>query len=172
MKKIALRGKRGIGKFALVDDIDFEELSSYKWHLDSWGYPRTPNRNNPERKMIMMRMHRMVLKPEKKVITDHVNGDTLDNRRSNLRIVTDQQSAFNKGLEIRNKSGYKGVCWSKQRNKWQAKIEVNDKKIYLGFFIDKIDAAKAYNEGATKYFGEFARLNDTNLDINLILSFV
>ena len=161
MKKIYLNGKNGEGKYALVDDKDFLELSNYQWYLDSNGYPRTPTRDNPDRKMIMKRIHRMIIKPKsKKEIIDHINGNLLDNRRANLRIVNDQQSSFNRGLEIRNKSGFKGVAWNNQRNKWQAKIEINDKKIYLGFFYDKQEAALAYNEAAQKYFGEFARLND------------
>ncbi len=159
MKQILLGGKLGKGKFALVDDENYEELSKYKWHIDIWGYPRTPTRDNPEKKMIMKRMHRMVLKLEKGKIVDHISGNKLDGRKSNLRIVNDQQNSFNRGLDIRNHSGYKGVCWNKQRKKWSARITIDGKKLYLGFFIDKLEAAKAYNVGALKYFGNFARLN-------------
>src|SRR3972149_1592949 len=72
----------------------------------------------------------------------------------------ESKNRFNNKLEIRNTSGYKGVYWNKRRQKWLARVEINDKKISLGAFDNKLDAAKAYNIGAIKYFGEFAKLND------------
>lgn len=90
---------------------------------------------------------------------DHINRNGLDNYRCNLRPATRLQNRMNCGLSKRNKSGFKGVSWHKSCNKWVAKIEINDKSIYLGLFDDKIEAAKAYNAAAKKHFGEFAWLN-------------
>ncbi len=142
------------GLFAKVDDKNFQDLNTHKWFANCNGYAA---------RMVDRRisfMHREVLLTPEGLYTDHINGDRLDNRRCNLRICSNRQNFLNRKLEIRNKSGYKGVCWNKQNNKWQAKIEINDKKIYLGFFLNKLEAARAYNVGAKKYFGDFARLND------------
>ena len=89
---------------------------------------------------------------------DHINGDRLDNRRENLRIVTNWQNQMNRGMTINNSSGYKGVRL-RRSGKWEAQIRVNKKAIFLGRFYDKLDAAHAYDDAAKKYFGEFARLN-------------
>lgn len=93
-------------------------------------------------------------------IIDHKNGNTLDNRRENLRICTYSENNRNrKQISSNNKSGYKGVSWDKQKNKWRTCLNINKKQKHIGFFNDIIEAAKAYNEAAIKYFGEFAKLN-------------
>lgn len=90
---------------------------------------------------------------------DHINGKKWDNCLENLRLVTRQQNSFNQGVCKNNKSGYKGVCWYKAGSKWHASICVNGKKIHLGYFKTKENAATAYNFAAKKYFGEYARCN-------------
>lgn len=87
---------------------------------------------------------------------DHINGCKTDNRMSNLREATRAQNVRNTGLRRGNNSGFKGV--SRLRGKWQAKIGVNYKQIYLGVFDDPEKAAAAYREAAAKYHGEFARI--------------
>ena len=89
---------------------------------------------------------------------DHINGNTLDCRRENLRIVTSRQNTMNIHI-IRGKSCYKGVFWNKDIEKWYSRIGVNYKLINLGYFASEIEAAKAYDRAALKHFGEFARLN-------------
>ena len=91
---------------------------------------------------------------------DHINGIKDDNRWKNLREATCSQNKMNCGLSKRNKSGYKGVFWRKELGKWRASIKKDQKRIYLGHFDTKEGAAKAYNEAALKYFGEFARVNE------------
>ena len=96
-------------------------------------------------------------------MVDHINRDKLDNRRENLRLCNMTESNRNRGpIHFKHSSSitskYKGVHWSK--NKWRATIEVNGKKIYLGFFDNEQDAAIAYNEAAKKYFGDYAYLNE------------
>lgn len=89
---------------------------------------------------------------------DHINGDTKDNRIENLRLATHSQNMQNSKIPVTNKSGYKGVSWYKNYNKWIAQISVNNKKINLGYFENVVDAANAYVQAAKKYHGEFARI--------------
>lgn len=90
---------------------------------------------------------------------DHKNGDKLDNRRSNLRIASSVENRQNVGIRKNNRSGYKGVSWSRVANKWHAYITVNWKKVHLGSFDNIIEAARAYDASALYHFGEFACLN-------------
>ena len=103
-------------------------------------------------------LHRCIMSAKKGEIVDHINGDSLDNRRSNLRIVNYSQNAMNKGPQRKKRSSkYKGVyLWNKKW--WRTQIMVNGKS-YCVDFLSEIDAAKKYNELALKYHGEFARLN-------------
>jgi hypothetical protein len=105
-------------------------------------------------------MHRLLSNNNNKsLITDHVNGNTLDNRKSNLRICSFSDNNKNRKISKNNSTGYKGVVYDKRNKKFIAKIGLNKKQIYLGYYIDPIDAARAYNAAAIKYFGEFANLN-------------
>jgi hypothetical protein len=88
---------------------------------------------------------------------DHINGVTSDNRLCNLRAATNSQNQANSRMRVNNTSGHKGVVWDKQCRKWAARINVRNRRLYLGVF-DNIDAASAaYSAAAKKYFGEFAR---------------
>ncbi len=93
---------------------------------------------------------------------DHINGNKLDNRDTNLRECTAIQNCSNRGTGKNNTSGYKGVTWDKSRNKWKASIKVNYKLRNLGRFISKRDAARAYNAAALELHGLFAKLNIIN----------
>jgi len=89
--------------------------------------------------------------------TDHINGNGLDNRRSNLRVCTRAQNALNTGAYSNNKSGFKGVSLDyKYKVKWRADIQVNGKQIFLGYFDTKELAYQAYVEACTKHHKEFA----------------
>jgi hypothetical protein len=156
MKKIPLTQ----GFFALVDDEDFEFLMQWKWFVSKKKnqFVAEGNAGTPKKRI---KMHRFILgiyDPSKKV--DHINGDTLDNRRLNIRICTHAENSRNRGLAKNNTSGFKGVNWSKPYNKWEVRIKLNDKSIAIGRFSNLKAAAKAYNEAAKKYHGEFARLNE------------
>ena len=93
-------------------------------------------------------------------MVDHINRNPLDNRKSNLRIVNNQQNSMNKGHQKRNTSGHKGVSWDKSRNKWYAYITVNYKLINLGRFNILEDAIKARKKAEIKYFGEYRSKED------------
>ena len=92
-------------------------------------------------------------------VVDHKNMNNLDDRKKNLRICTVSQNNCNKEKASRNKSGYKGVLWCKWHKKWRSVIMFNGKASYLGYFVDKKDAAIAYNTAAKYLHGKFARLN-------------
>lgn len=99
--------------------------------------------------------------PKNKIIDHKDNTDTLDNRRQNIRFGTRQQNTFNRGKpnNVTASSKYKGVYFSKERNKYRARLTYNYKSIHLGQYKTQEEAAIAYNNGAIKYFGEFALLN-------------
>lgn len=150
------------GKFAIVDSEDYEKLNKWKWHYSSHGYARrfqhiSWDNINKIQKGTQLFMHRLILNAPKGKDVDHINGDRLNNQKSNLRICNRSETCQNRGIRRDNKVGIKGV--KKSGNKWEAYIKVNQKTKSLGVFIDKLDASKTYNEGAKKYFGEFARLN-------------
>ncbi len=90
---------------------------------------------------------------------DHINHNSLDNRKSNLRECTQSQNLANSRMQSNNSSGFKGVSWDKNRNKYHAKISVFDKTVNLGRFKEAAEAAQAYDIAARKYFGEFAYTN-------------
>ena len=105
-------------------------------------------------------MHREILGiTDPKINVDHLDGDGLNNQRSNLRVCTDSQNGANRGKQKNNKSGYKGVHWNKKTKKWAAQIQYHKKVLNLGYYSDIIEAAKAYDKKALELFGEFARLN-------------
>jgi hypothetical protein len=88
---------------------------------------------------------------------DHINGIRHDNRISNLRLATPQQSNANRGAFAHNRSGTKGVHWNRRLNKWVARIHVNGRDVHIGLFAEKADAIKARQGMAAKHFGEFAK---------------
>jgi hypothetical protein len=104
-------------------------------------------------------MHVVIIGKVEGKMTDHRDGDGLNNQRHNLRHCTYAENARNRGATIKNKSGYKGVHWDKQRNKWYAKINRSGKTVFLGRFTDLIKAAKCYDKAARIYHREFAKLN-------------
>jgi len=148
MKKIKLTQ----GKFALVDDEDFEWLNQWKWYAGAGG--RCAVREEKERTVYM---HRLIISCPDNKQTDHINGNTFDNRKINLRACTNKENCRNKGIGIMNKSGYKGVRWHK--NNWYAQIKVNQKCIHLGVFSSLNEAILSYNKATIEFFGVFARPN-------------
>lgn len=164
MKKIELHGAQT--KYALVDDIDFLLLNGYRWHLNTGGYARlNPKGRYKSGVRVQTLMHRILLVAPHEAQVDHINGDKLDNRRENLRLVTAQQNKFNQKLRcIPNKSSkYKGVALMKKRRGtkvWMSRLMHNAKSIFLGYHTTQEGAARAYNRAAVDYFGQYARLNN------------
>lgn len=158
MKRIELTK----GYFATVDEEDYPALSVYKWHYTesakNKGYAK--RRDYPKGKKgkgFGIYMHRAIMNPSKGKAVDHINGNTLDNRKANLRICAHRENLRNRGKQCNNTSGYKGVSWHKQMKKWTARIMANNKYMSLGLFCRKEDAAEAYKKASKKYHGEFSQ---------------
>lgn len=152
MKQIALTK----GKYALVDDADFEWLNQWSWHARGKRNVYVVRKGYGK----YLLMHRELVGVPPGFILDHINGNTLDNRRSNLRVCTNQQNLMNAKLAVTNTSGFKGVCWHKGRKKWKAQINVDkNTRAHIGLFDDKHHAALAYDLWAKDIYGEFARTN-------------
>jgi hypothetical protein len=155
VERIALIGKRGAGRYSLVDDGDYDWMCAYHWHLD------TPNGKEYARTQLPggghVRMHVLIMgRPG----IDHANGDGLDNRRENLRDATWVQQMQNRAKSPGCSSQFKGVSWSRQHGRWYAYCGTSGKgRRFLGLFTDEIEAARAYDAAATEMFGAFARLN-------------
>ncbi len=151
------------GKFTVIDADDFERVSKFKWQF-SGGYARrsqyiSGSGRRAKKKAVLWVLARFLLNFPEGGHVDHVNGDCLDNRKSNLRHCTQMQNIRNQ--KSRATSGLKGVKKTGWGGKsWMANICVNYEQIYLGCFYDKRTAALVYNNAAQKYFGEFARLNN------------
>ena len=158
MKKIELTQ----GKFAMVDDEDFEYLNQYKWFAAKQKYTyyacRKSSKINGKRHTIIM--HRVIMKLDSNdLIVDHKDHDGLNNMRSNLRLCNKSQNGANSIKSIGLSSKFKGVCWNKEKMKWECKIKVSHKRLFLGYFKTEIEAAISYNNAAILHFGEFAELN-------------
>ena len=149
------------GKVALVDDDDFEYLNQWKWYSSNirgkFYVGRSITVSKYKRKHILI--HRFIMNPDKGMVIDHLDGNPLNNQKKNLRICTHEDNMRNCKISIKNTSGYKGVYFDKKNNTYKSAIKFNKETIYLGYYIDPIDAARAYNTAAIKYFGEFANLN-------------
>lgn len=151
MNRIPLAGKYS-HKFILVDDCDLW-ISEYRWYWCPTGYPSSViNGKN-------VRAHTIIAKAPIGLMADHINGDRLDCRRSNLRICSPSQNAMNRSGVPGSTSKYKGVCWSSAAGRWRAQISVKYRQVYLGLFDTEVDAAAAYNSTAVKFYGEYSRLN-------------
>jgi hypothetical protein len=156
------RIKLSRGKYAIVDDDDYYRLAGYKWYAQkAWNtYYAVRNeygKKDEERKSILM--HREIIKVGAGFVADHINHNGLDNRRANLREASFAQNNYNRRKIIRNKSSkYKGV-YRHRGKKWRAMIKVNKKSMHIGSFDDEAQAAKAYDQAARKYQGEFAVTN-------------
>lgn len=142
------------GKTFLIDEDDLDFVKQYRWSVDKDGYVR--GGKGKERNL---KLHRVLLNVQKGQVVDHINGNPSDCRKNNLRITTQHNNTFNAKLPKSSTTGYKGVCFDKSRNKYMAHIHPNGRMIFLGYFDDVIEAAHAYDEAASLYFGEYARFN-------------
>lgn len=138
------------GLEAVVDAADYEALAAIKWHARPDGYAG----GRIERRGVLM--HRVVLSAPRGSSVDHIDGDRLNNRRSNLRITDASGNARNRKARD-TASAFKGV--RRSNVKWAAQIRDGSRTLWLGTFENEEEAARAYDAAASQRFGDFARLN-------------
>ncbi len=164
---------RGAKVGVIIDREDASVFDQYTWTGSdngngiSYVCRRTRKSEGGEPKKIYL--HSSINNPPSGKVVDHINGDPLDNRKSNLRAVTRGQNNMNRGANGTHRgkpttSPYKGVSWDKRRNKWVSNIGHDYKLIYLGSFDVPEDAARAYDVKAKELHGEFAYQNFSRLD--------
>lgn len=155
--------------YAIVDDEDFEYLNTFRWSLT---YNKAGNKyatcHDKTKKTkcgkysAKIKMHRMILKlTDSKILCDHIDGDGLNNQKSNLRIANRTQNARNRSANKNSSSKYIGVSAHTQhgKTKWCARIQKGEKQKYLGIFETQQEAAIAYDNAAKILYGEFAKIN-------------
>jgi hypothetical protein len=149
------------GKSVLLDDADYDRVAALPWQarpsFGTWYAQRSFKRDDGSR--ITINLARWLLGvTDPSVLVDHINGDGLDNRRSNLRCAEAHQNSCNKH-RLRRKTGlsskFKGVCWHVAARKWQARIGVRGKRYDLGRFDSEQEAHAAYVQASRKLHGEF-----------------
>lgn len=157
------------GKVALVDDEDYERLVVFHWQATfSHGRWRVQRVSGPRARRVNVVMARQILGvSDSKIFVDHINGDGLDNRRSNLRACTPRENLRNMHAR-RGGSGFKGVSYSKRshqlRKPWAAQITLDRRHHHLGYFETAEEAARVYDAAARQHFGDFAQLNFPEVD--------
>ena len=155
MKRIELTR----GKFATVDDADFDILGKYSWHCTEHGYAARRDSDSKHHYL-----HRDILNAKKGEVIDHISGDKLDNRRVNLRICSQAENTWNSHNRKSGTTGFQGVYesnpYSKRgwnlKKKYAARINVNKKQIWLGRYETAEEAYRVYVDACKKYRGEYS----------------
>lgn len=156
-----LSGEYGVGYTIKGEEFyfdleDYDKIKDFYWYKNDEGYLLSYTKNRT------LRMHRLFIDSR---YVDHINSNTSDNRKNNLRTATKSQNGMNRDLQSNNTSGNTGVYWNKQTSKWIAYITVNREHIYLGSFNDFKDAVKTRKEAEEKYFGEYSYDNSQSYTI-------
>ncbi len=154
------------GQYAIVWEADYYWLMQWKWSA-LWSksvrsFYAVRNSSYVDGKRTVIRMHREILSLQYRdgVDTDHVDtGNTLDNRRSNLRPATRGQNVANGRKRCDNSSGFKGVSYHPSRGTWQVRIMVDGRRVTVGYYKTKEEAYEAYCTAALKHYGKFARFS-------------
>lgn len=137
------------GKFTLVDADDYNKLASRKWSMNGMGRVVAGHGKT------FVYMHRLIMNPPKHKTVDHINGDPLDNRKSNLRVCTFKDNMKNKKLYSNNTSGFKGAYYNKRGDNYYSIISVKGKNKHLGVFKTALEAHKVYADAASKYYKQY-----------------
>ena len=148
------------GYEAVIDASDAHLVEGLNWHTQSgvntvYATRTAPKADGEKQKTIWM--HRLIMSAPDGLEVDHIDGDGLNNRKSNLRIATRVENRQNSRRQNNNTSGYKGVCWHKGHSKWRAQIRLNNKRTHLGYFDCPKEAHAAYCEASVRLHGEFGR---------------
>lgn len=150
------------GQFTLVDDEDYDTVSKEKWHSkEKRGVLYVAGRVVVNEEQVYTYIHRVIMSASLDEFVDHIDGNPLNNQRYNLRICTRSENMMNREKRKTGSSKHKGVVFNKSAGKWTARVALNNKRIFLGYFVSEIEAAKAYDIKAKELHGEFAKLNFT-----------
>jgi len=148
------------GFIASLDEEDLCKIDKYRWHLH-----KSSNTNyaaagsiTPEGKKVTLMLHRLIMNAPDNLDVDHIDGNGLNNTKTNLRLATRSQNNMNRVGKSKT-SPYKGVCWDKSKQRYMAQIAINNSNKYIGRFTTAIEAALAYDKKAIELHGEFAKLN-------------
>jgi hypothetical protein len=150
------------GVQAVVDASDFGLISGHGWSLDPRGRYAVAYSDLCDLSRRVW-MHRLIMNPLPHEVVDHIDGDGLNNQRSNLRICSRAENGRNRRKQrtrAATASRFKGVSWDITNKKWRARIVVGGKQRSLGNFKSEVDAAKAYDVAAKKHFALFACTNE------------
>src|SRR2546430_1781983 len=156
--RVPLAGYGGIYS-TLIDDADLDLINGYHWRAfpgHAGVFYAVRRIVKPDGSPTTQRMHQLITGWAQ---TDHVNGDGLDNRRSNLRPATSHQNGANRKSHRGSSSQFKGVSLHKPTGKWKVQIQVHGDRMHLGLLADEVEAARLYDRAALQHFGEFARPN-------------
>ena len=160
---IFIESKKHGNKEVLIDTEDWEKVKGYRWHLHpelhalahiphpDGGTYISPQGNKRARRTTLRLHHAVLGKPVKGLVTDHIDGNGLNNCKSNLRHVTTKQNGENQKMHSTNTSGFRGVTFHKRAKKWWAKTQVGGRLHSLGYYYTKEEAAEAYDKGVVKY---------------------
>lgn len=155
MRRIIIRKKPR--KYTIIDDEDYGYLNQWNWYFGGGDYTGSyVIRKSPEGTRYI---HRELMHPKKGEYVDHINGNKLDNRKKNLRIVDGTQNLANMHKTRVGSSKYKGVQWRKDTKMWRVRVKVYGQEIHGGYYYDEKEAAKAYNRIAKDVFGQHSYLN-------------
>lgn len=157
MKELVINSTKFGKHIVLYDEGDHELISGFKWYVIKHHTGRfyCTSIAIPRKNIKTVLMHRLIMNAPLGQIIDHANGNSLDNRKHNLRFATSSQNQANRKIHRNNTTGFKGVCY----NKRSKSFVVSSGNNHIGYFKNKIDAAIAYNKYAQENFGEFANLN-------------
>lgn len=147
-----IQGHSDVGDF-VFDIDDFDRVKLYYWRPNTKRYIITEIDNH------QVSLHRYLLNPLPGMQVDHINHDKSDNRRNNLRVVSQNENQWNVGPTVQNTSGVKGVAWSKRSKKWVAYIYHRGKRYHLGYYDNKENAIAARRAAEEKYYGEYSYAN-------------
>lgn len=154
------------GYEVLIDDEDIYKVNLYKWWINKREYNTSKlcyfvSNTYTDGKRHIISLHRYIMncKLHDKVTVDHINGNTLDCRKSNLRICTHAQNCRNRKISKNNSSGYRGVFWNKRDNLWCSQIVFDKHRYNLGRYSDNISAAKIFDIASIYFYKEYAKTN-------------
>lgn len=149
-----------------MDDEDWEKISKFKWFLDRKYLEKKGHYKIQasvyeagKQRTILLNRTIMNLQTGDRRVVDHISGDTLDNRKQNLRVCSIKENSWNARTPKNNKSGYKGVFLEKKNNRYRAFLSVSWGRKSLGYYDTLEEAARAYDKGALYCYGEYARTN-------------